>query len=201
MGLTDYFKKTELKKVTRESNQKIGPEKFYALGNLAEQQYKLKLYGDAKKTLELTLDQGRKYKIGINDTDIKKYESLYENVLQKIGNKKEPMPKGGLEAKTRIIQEQQYSSENSKELKPYQEVITGAISVIGLVGGSMILFPTTTGNVIGNLNESTGNIFGIIFILLGLTGLFLLFKKKQKAVSKKEISSKRKRKISRKKKK
>jgi hypothetical protein len=205
MGLIKYIKgvgiRKNLKKASKESNEQYGIDKFYSLGNLAEQQYKLKLYGDAKKTLELTLDQGRKYRgkiegsenIEAYETKIQHYENLYENVLQKIGDKKEPRPKEGLEARTTILSE--YSTEKKSKMPIYQEVITGAISVIGLVGGSMILFPTTTGNVIGNLNESTGDIFGIVFILIGLTGLFILLKKDKKAFQEEKTSSKKKEKF------
>lgn len=52
-------------------------------------------------------------------------------------------------------------------------------AIIGLLGGIFFFSSNLTGNAIG-LNQSTGNIFGAILLVIGLVGSFFWFRNKNK---------------------
>jgi surface polysaccharide O-acyltransferase-like enzyme len=62
----------------------------------------------------------------------------------------------------------------------------GIISVIGLIGAIFFLSNNLTGNIVGNLNNSTMNVFGIIFAVICICGLFLFAKNKTNVKVKKK---------------
>ena len=61
-----------------------------------------------------------------------------------------------------------------------QEAVKSTIAVLGVAGiiaGLFFLSPNLTGNVIGNLTNSTSNYTGIILIALGVLGVYFYKKK------------------------
>lgn len=54
-----------------------------------------------------------------------------------------------------------------------------AVSLISLIGGSFLLSFNLTGNVVGNLNQTSSNFIGVILFVLGLIGAFIYFRKKE----------------------
>jgi hypothetical protein len=55
---------------------------------------------------------------------------------------------------------------------------TMAASIIGLLGGLFFLSSNLTGNVIGNMTNSTSNWIGGVLFLVGIIGAFIYFKNK-----------------------
>jgi len=59
------------------------------------------------------------------------------------------------------------------------EKTAATTSIIGILGGIFFLSSNITGNVIG-LNQSTGNILGVVLLCVGLVGSFFWFKNRKK---------------------
>ncbi|MBS3083634.1 DUF308 domain-containing protein [Candidatus Pacearchaeota archaeon] len=55
--------------------------------------------------------------------------------------------------------------------------LSGAIAIIGLIGGLFFMSPKITGNVIG-LSKTSSNLTGILLFILGLAGLFIYIKRR-----------------------
>ena len=62
--------------------------------------------------------------------------------------------------------------------------ISVTTSIIGIVSGIFFLSPNLTGNVVGNLNQTSTNFIGGGFLILGLVAGFFWFKKSGKKDSK-----------------
>ncbi|MEK6935649.1 MAG: DUF308 domain-containing protein [Nanoarchaeota archaeon] len=58
------------------------------------------------------------------------------------------------------------------------ENTTMTASIVGLIGGIFFLSPNLTGNVIGNMTNSTSNIIGAILFAVGIAGAFFYFRKR-----------------------
>lgn len=54
--------------------------------------------------------------------------------------------------------------------------LSGTMSIIGILGGIFFLSNNITGNVIGNMTNSTSNIIGVTFLLVGLVAGFFWLK-------------------------
>ncbi|HOC96961.1 hypothetical protein KBC25_01635 [Candidatus Pacearchaeota archaeon] len=57
-----------------------------------------------------------------------------------------------------------------------EQKVLGFLSVAFFLAGISFLSLNLTGNVIGNMTRSSGNILGIILFVLGIVGLFLVIK-------------------------
>ena len=53
-----------------------------------------------------------------------------------------------------------------------------ALSILGILGGIIFLSSNITGNVVANITKTTSNWIGGILFAVGLTGLYIYFKKK-----------------------
>ncbi len=53
-----------------------------------------------------------------------------------------------------------------------------AAAIVGVLGGIFFLSPNLTGNVIGNITNSTSNILGAVLLVIGLIGGFFWIKNK-----------------------
>jgi len=53
-------------------------------------------------------------------------------------------------------------------------------SIIGIIGGIFFLSPNLTGNVIGNMTNSTSNIIGAVLLVIGLIGSFFWFRSRRR---------------------
>ncbi len=53
-----------------------------------------------------------------------------------------------------------------------------AVFIIGILAGTFFLSPNVTGNVVGNMTNSTSNILGVFLIIIGLIGGYFSFKKR-----------------------
>lgn len=56
--------------------------------------------------------------------------------------------------------------------------VSAAAAITGIMGGIFFLSSNLTGNVVGNLNQSSSNFIGIGLFLVGLVGALYYFKKK-----------------------
>ncbi len=83
--------------------------------------------------------------------------------------------------------------DNIRELEEKREIerniwipkrISVTTSIIGIVSGIFFLSPNLTGNVVGNLNQTSTNFIGGGFLILGLVAGFFWFKKSGKKDSK-----------------
>jgi hypothetical protein len=92
------------------------------------------------------------------------------------------------------------SLEKVAETETQEKAPAAALAIVGILGGIYTLSPNLTGNAVSDMGLTTTNIFGVIILILGFVGLYLLFRKKKK-VPQKQIVVSKKRAVSRKKKK
>jgi hypothetical protein len=90
--------------------------------------------------------------------------------------------------------------EKVAEVEDTEKAPAAALAIVGILGGLYTLSPNLTGNAVSDMGLTTTNIFGVIILILGFVGLYLLFRKKKK-VPQKQIVVSKKRAVSRKKKK
>jgi hypothetical protein len=67
-----------------------------------------------------------------------------------------------------------------KKRRVLETRLTSILAIVGFVIGIFFLQPNITGNVIANLNSVTTNGIGAVFLLIGVVGTFLYFRKKNK---------------------
>ena len=56
--------------------------------------------------------------------------------------------------------------------------LEGSLTIIGILGGIFFLSPTLTGNVIGNLNQTTSKWIGGVLLIMGLIAALIYFRRK-----------------------
>ena len=74
--------------------------------------------------------------------------------------------------------------QKNQERRASLEKIATTTSIIGIVSGLFFLSPNITGNVVGNMTNSTSNILGLCLLFVGLIGGFFWFNKSKKKNSK-----------------
>ena len=74
------------------------------------------------------------------------------------------------------------------------EKTAAATSIIGIVSGIFFLSPNITGNIVGNLNQTSTNLIGAILLILGIiAGLFWFNKSQKKSNTSRKKKLKKKR--------
>lgn len=65
-----------------------------------------------------------------------------------------------------------------RESRGLEGKTAAATAIIGLIGGLFFLSSNLTGNVIGSLNQTSSNVLGAVFFLVGIVGAFFYFKRR-----------------------
>jgi hypothetical protein len=91
--------------------------------------------------------------------------------------------------------------ENVAETENSEKAAEAVLAVVGILGGLYTLSPNLTGNAVSDMGLTTTNIFGAIILILGLIGLYLLFRKKKRAPARQLTVPKKRKALFRKKKK
>jgi hypothetical protein len=73
------------------------------------------------------------------------------------------------------------AGENARDLKEdrLKKRRTATVAIISLIGGLFFLSTNITGNVIGNMTNSTSNIIGAVLLIIGLVGGFFWMRSKK----------------------
>jgi len=75
----------------------------------------------------------------------------------------------------------------------FESKLSSIIAIVGIVSGVFFLSPNLTGNVVGNLNESSSNLLGVGLLILGIiAGLFYLKKSEKNNKTRTKIKRARK---------
>ena len=92
----------------------------------------------------------------------------------------------GMEAKARNLEEKvkidaRKRYERAREIEAgYNTNWSGVPAVLGFIFGIFFLSPNITGNVIGNLNQTSSNFIGVGLLFIGILAGFFWFNKSRK---------------------
>jgi hypothetical protein len=62
--------------------------------------------------------------------------------------------------------------------KPKAKKAVASMGIVGLIGSILVMSSNMTGNVIGNMTQTTTNLIGALLFLVGIIGAFAYFKRR-----------------------
>ncbi|MBI2046844.1 hypothetical protein HYT26_01620 [Candidatus Pacearchaeota archaeon] len=119
----------------------------------SEQKYLNAIYRRAKRVEEIAQNKWRKSDSTNGAVEYSSIVFLMQGLKDNIRERLERRKSSGLEKTSSI-----------------------AVAIIGILGGIFFLSPNLTGNVIGNMTNSTSSIIGVTLLIIGLIGSFFLFR-------------------------
>jgi hypothetical protein len=100
------------------------------------------------------------------EAQFRKYCALKNEEAKKLQQKKESELR-------EMLEDGHFLAHSSNAMR---RPIEFSIAVISLIVGIFFLSPNLTGNVIGNITNSTSNIIGAVLLLVGIVGAFFWFR-------------------------
>ena len=186
------------KKKARDMKENYNPMRWrFELKRSADERLK-----DARRNKELLLTEGRElkrngrilsadplkneasdYKLAIREYfGVQMYDQAInagKEFLDHVETRKDKSDISGSisDIKNLITQAQKLKSErDSKRKKTGLENMTAVVSVLGVLGGILLLSNNITGNVVGNASNITNNWIGIVLLLVGIASGIFWFK-------------------------